>query len=287
MLKTVNIHKLNHSQIPACLKGIEDPPKQIFYCGRPIEEWLPLSKVGIVGSRKMSTYGAYATELLASALAQAGVVVISGLAYGVDGAAQRAALSAGGKVVAVLPTPIDRIYPTSHLNLAHQIAASGGLVSEYAPGAAVYKINFIARNRLIAGLSDALLIPEAAVNSGSLHTARFALEQGKTVMAVPGNINSPYSEGCNNLIKSGALPVTSAEDVLAALGLHKSSASARKFVGAKKEQKVYELVAGGLADQEEIAVALGLPAATMASILTGLEINGYIRPLGAGQWTIT
>jgi DNA processing protein len=287
MLKPVNIHKLNNSEIPDCLHNLERPPKQLFYSGIAMDNWLGLPKVGIVGSRKMSAYGAYAAELFASALARAGVVIISGLAYGVDAAAHKAALAAGGRTVAVLPTAIGSIYPTSHLNLSRQILQSGGLISEYAPDDPIYKTNFTDRNRLIAGLSDALLIPEAAVNSGSLHTARFALEQGKTVMAVPGNINSPYSEGCNNLIKSGALPVTTAEDVFAAIGLNIPSRSARKFIGGKQEQKVYELIAAGITDQEEIALAAKLDAPTMAGVLTGLEINGYVRPLGAGQWSLS
>ena len=286
MLKTVNIHKLNGTDIPECLRRIDSPPKQLFYKGIELDDWMNLPKLGIVGSRKMSGYGAYVTELLASAAAQAGVVVISGLAYGVDGAAQKAALLAGGVVVAVLPTPIESIYPDTHLNLANQIAGNGGLVSEYPADAAIYKTNFVARNRLIAGLSDALLIPEAALKSGSLHTARFALNQGKTVMAVPGNINSPGSEGCNNLIKSGAIPVTKPEDVLAAMNISSQKRQRPLLVGSREEQQLYELIRAGVQDQDELAARAGLDAAQFAGALTGLEINGFIRPLGAGQWTI-
>jgi|SRR5665213_15155 len=286
MNKTVNIHKLYGSQIPACLTTIDVPPQQLFYRGIPINNWLQRPKVGIVGSRKMSSYGTNVTQLFASRLAGVGIVIISGLAYGVDAAAHKAALGAGGYTVAVLPTSLESVYPAAHLNLAREIVGSGGLMSEYTPNAPIYKTNFTNRNRLIAGLSDVLLITEAAVNSGSLHTARFALEQGKTVMAVPGNINSPGSEGCNNLIKSGAVPATTPEDVLAAMGISTTANSARKFVGSKREQRVYELIAAGVADQEDIALQIKLEPAEIASILTGLEINGYIRPLGAGQWTI-
>ena len=283
---SVNIHKLNGASIPACFTHLTIPPKELFYKGLALENWINQPKLGIVGSRKMSSYGRHATELLSSSLASAGVVIISGLAYGVDAAAHRAALNAGGKTVAILPTSLHSIYPATHLNLANQITEHGALISEYAPHSPIYKTNFTNRNRLVAALSDVLLITEAAVNSGSLHTARFALEQGKTVMAVPGNINNPGSEGCNNLIKSGALPATTPEDIFAALGLNYAHHKLRKFSGSKAEQAVFDLISKGLSDQEEIAARLGIEAPAMAGILTGLEINGYIRRLGAGQWTI-
>lgn len=285
MTQTVNIHKLDASKLPD-LEAIDPPPRQLFYSGIPMAEWLSLPKLGIVGSRKISAYGAYTTKQFAARLAEAGLVIVSGLAYGVDSAAHQAALEAGGLTLAVLPTPIERIYPTAHLGLAQRIRDRGGLLSEYGSGEPVQKFNFTNRNRLIAGLSDALLITEAAVNSGSLHTARFALMQGKTVMAVPGNINAPGSEGCNNLIKSGALPVTTIEDVLAALQFKGLQPRQRKFKGSAIEQEVFDQIRHGRADQDEIAASLAIEAATLAGVLTGLEINGYIRPLGNGRWSV-
>jgi DNA processing protein len=189
--------------------------------------------------------------------------------------------------MAVLPTPLDNIAPASHTQLADQIARGGGaLVSEYPSGARIFKQNFIARNRIVAALCDVLIITEAARNSGSLHTARFALEQGKTVMAVPGNINSLASEGCNNLIKSGAVPVTSADDIFFALKLQPAGKKSSKAPsGSPQQQKLFELIAGGTSDQEELVSAAKMPPAEVSSILTSLELGGYIRPAGAGHWT--
>ncbi len=195
---------------------------------------------------------------------------------------------AEGCTVAVLPTPLDQIYPASHQNLASQIIKQGGaLVSEYPPGAVAYKENFIARNRIVSGLADGLLITEAAANSGTLHTVRFALEQAKTVMAVPGNITSPASEGCNNLIKSGALAVTSVNDICFAMGWSmESQAAPTNFAEDSKEAVILDLLGQGIADQEDLALKAELDAATLGSVLTMLEINGHIRPLGAGKWTL-
>ena len=282
----VNIHKHNSAGLPECLHILSRPPKQLFIAGNRIDDWIGLPKLAVVGSRKMSAYGSFVTEKLVRPLAQSGVVIISGLAYGVDAAAHKAALEAGGRTVAVLPTSIDSVYPAAHQNLAMQILQNGSLVSEYASGDPVYKANFTDRNRLIAGLADILLITEAAVNSGSLHTARYMLEQGKTVMAVPGNINSPGSEGCNNLIKSGAVAVTDVSDIFFALGLHSPKAQRRAVRGDERQMQIYDLIAQGISDQETLALSVKADGATVASALTGLEINGYIKPLGAGHWIV-
>lgn len=284
----VNSLKLNNTDFPEALRHISAPPKELFYQGASPNLWLNLPKIAIVGSRKISPYGKQVTERLARDLANAGVVIISGLAYGVDAAAHHAALNAQGLAVAVLPTPLDKISPVSNQNLAQNILQNNGtLISEYPNGAEVHVSNFVARNRLVSGLCDVLLITEAALNSGSLHTARFALEQGKTVMAVPGNITSPTSEGCNNLIKSGALPVTEVEDIFFALKINPSQQRVkRSFHGSTEEQKVLALIKDGLCAQEELAVVAGVDGAQIGSVLTMLEINGQIRSLGAGQWTI-
>lgn len=287
MSAKVNIHKLFGADIPTSLKQLQKPPKHLYVAGQELAEWQNKPKLAIVGSRKMTAYGSYVTDEFSGLAARVGIVIISGLAYGVDAAAHRAALAVDGQTVAILPTAVQNIYPSSHLNLANQIMEHGSLISEYAPEDPVFKTNFTDRNRLVAGLADALLITEAAVNSGSLHTARFALEQGKTVMAVPGNINSPTSEGCNNLIKSGALPVTNIEDVFLAMGLNIKSNQKRSFKGSKDEQAVYNLIAEGIMDQQELAFSIKLDAREVNSVLTGLEINGYIKALGAGRWVIT
>jgi DNA processing protein len=285
----VNSLKPNDPSFPEVLKHISKPPKVLFWTGNNPVNWLDLPKVSIVGSRKISPYGKQVTNMLTSELASAGVVVISGLAFGVDAEAHSAAISAKGLTVAVLPTSLDNVQPAANQHLARKILETGGtLISEYSSDSPITKANFIERNRIVSGLCDALLITEAAVNSGSLHTARFALEQGKTVMAIPGNINSPTSEGCNNLIKSGAIPVTNVEDLFFALKINPAKLKeSRVFKGSTQEEKILELIKGGVHVQEDLAVATQFDGATIGSVLTMLEINGHIRSLGAGQWSIS
>jgi DNA processing protein len=288
-MMNVNSLKLNDPRYPETLRHISSPPKQLYWSGNNPENWLDLPKVAIVGSRKISPYGHGVTRRLATELAQAGVIIISGLAFGVDAEAHQATVKAGGTAVAVLPTSLDNIQPVSYQQLARMILeTSGTLITEYSSSSFVSKVNFIERNRIVSGLCDALLITEAAVNSGSLHTARFALEQGKTVMAVPGNITSPTSEGCNNLIKSGAIPVTSADDVFFALKINPTKLRQdRVFRGSPQEEKVLNLIKEGMQVQEDLALTADLDGAAIGSILTMLEINGHIRPQGAGQWIIS
>jgi DNA processing protein len=281
----VNIHKLDGKNLPACLLTIHSPPGQIYWAGSPIDDWLASPKLAVVGSRKMSVYGKQVTESLATAATRAGIILVSGLAYGVDTAAHTAALVAGGTGVAVLPTSLDNIYPSSNRRLAEKISAKGTLISEYSPNDPIRQVNFVARNRIISGLSDAVLITEAAVKSGSLATANFALEQGKTVMAVPGNINQPGSEGCNNLIKSGAVPVTSPEDIFMAMGIRPKKIKPAVFKGTPEEETLYRLIVRGICAQDSLAQASQLGGPELATALTGLEIGGFIRPAGAGNWT--
>lgn len=283
----VNTLTLKGSGYPEILKNIPQPPQTLYWSGATPSEWLGKPRVAIVGSRKVSHYGREVTQKLATQLAEVGVVIISGLALGIDGIAHQAALDANGLTVAVLPTPIEQIYPTTHANLARQILEQGGtLLSEYSNNYPGYKVNFIARNRIVSGLSDILLITEAAVNSGTLHTARFALEQGKTVMVVPGNITSPGSEGCNNLIKSGAIPVTSVEDIFFALKFKPDvTAKIRKLDGSPNCQTILQLIVDGVSDQDELVLASKLDGPTFSSTLTMLEISGHIRPVGAGHWS--
>lgn len=287
-LPNVKTLTLNEPSFPEVLRYISSAPEQLFFLGTSPVEWLDKPKVAVVGSRRASAYGRQVTQRLVSGLADAGVVIISGLALGIDSIAHQAALEANGQTVAVLPTPLDNIYPAAHNNLAQNIINQGGaLISEYPPGSTPYKLNFIARNRIVSGLADILLITEAAVNSGTMHTARFALEQGKTVMVVPGNITSPGSEGCNNLIKSGAIPVTEVGDIFFALGIKPNKATkASKFKGSPEQQALLKLIASGIHSQEELALASKLDAASISSVLTMLEIAGVARSLGAGNWAL-
>jgi DNA processing protein len=274
------------SGYPEPLRHISSPPKELFATGE-LNELLARPRVAIVGSRKVSIYGRNVTTMLAGELARQGVVIISGLALGVDAIAHRAALEAGGLTLAVLPGPIEMILPGSHQNLAMEIIKQGGaLVSEYPEGSVPFKTNFVARNRIVAGLCDALLITEAAEKSGSLHTARFALEQGKDVLAVPGNITSPVSVGTNNLLKAGAVPVTSTEDVLHVLNL-KPAVKARTIKGANPaEQLLIDLLSKDTTDGAELLIRSDLEVGEFNQTLTMLEITGKIRSLGTNQWTL-
>lgn len=275
--------------IPKVLRQIPSPPKKLFVEGVPISSFLKFPRVAIVGSRNISTYGRQVTSQLAGDLAERGVVIISGLAYGVDAVAHWSALKANGKTIAVLPGPLDDIAPRGNRDLAKRIIESGGsLVSEYPSGDRILKTSFIARNRLVAGLAQVILIPEAIEKSGSLHTARFALDQGKDVLAVPGNINNPTSKGTNNLLRSGASIVTSYKDVIKALGLTESS-SQKKHIPTgtnPNEQIVIDLIIKGITDGDTLQQQSLLSPQDFAQTLTMLEISGKISPLGANHWSL-
>lgn len=285
----MNVKKLTltSTEFPEPLRHIPSPPKQLYVLG-DIQTLLQSPRVAVVGSRKVSPYGRAVTESLTGELAGKGIVIISGLALGVDAVAHRAALDGGGKTLAVLPTSLDNIYPSSHRDLAKKILTGGGaLVSEYDSGMPGLKKNFIERNRLVSGLSDAVLITEAAQKSGTLHTANFALEQGRTVMAVPGNITSAGSEGTNNLIKSGALPVTEASDIFEALHLTPKDLQRQLPLGSNAaEQAILDYMQTGISDATALMKAAGMTPAEFGRTLTMLEITGRITPLGAGQWRI-
>ena len=195
------------------IDSIANCPKKLYFMGILPEKRAPT--VAIVGTRKPTAYGREVTYRLAHDLARRGVIIVSGLALGVDGIAHRATLDANGITLAVLANGVDIIYPATHMDLAGDILAKGGaIISEYEPGTEARDFQFLERNRIVSGLSDAVIVTEAAARSGTLSTVMHALEQGREVFVVPGNITSPLSVGCNNLIKQGAHPITCAEDVL-------------------------------------------------------------------------
>lgn len=280
---------LTTSVIPARLRHIPSPPQKIYCRGEPLDNLLASPCVAIVGSRKVTAYGKAVTHKLAYELARAGVVIISGLALGVDSIAHRAALEAKGKTIAVLPGSLDTIHPSSHNQLATQILREGGaLVSEYPAGIPTQKWNFIQRNRLVSGLSDAVLITEATQKSGTLHTASFALDQGRTVLAVPGNITSAASEGTNNLIKTGAQVITGTEDILHILGIQPAQAARRAPISDNPhEQTILTLLHRGVSDGSHLYAQSGLEVAIFNQTLTMLEIQGCVRSLGANQWALS
>lgn len=274
---------LTAPEYPEYLREIASPPEQLYYIGDllPI---LQMPRLAVIGSRKVTPYGKAVTSKLAREAAERGAGIISGLALGVDGLAHTAALEARGKTIAVMAGGLDRIYPTTHYQLAEQILQQGGaLVSEYPLGTDFRRENFIARNRIVSGLSDAVLITEAAEKSGTLHTANFALEQGRTVLAVPGNITSSQSAGTNNLIKAGATPVTTVGDICEALGMQ-GQTKLELFAANDEEAVLIALIKDGISDGSELLVHSKLPAPVFNQTLTMLEITGKIRPLGAGHW---
>lgn len=272
------------------LTDIANPPKSLCYMGKLPEDKAPV--VSIVGSRKPSAYGKEVTERLASELAKAGCVIVSGLALGVDGIAQKAALEAGGTVVAVVPNELPDISPRTNYRLAMDIIKRGGaVISEWMTGdnKIVNRWSFLERNRLVSGLADGIIITEAAERSGTLNTASHALNQGRDLFVVPGNITSPLSAGCNALLKQGAYLITDAEDVLAVIApekLQKIDNAESPLSSTPEEAIIIKLISDGIRDGDEIHQKSGLSASDFATALTMLEINGVIKPLGANNWTL-
>lgn len=272
------------------LTNIANPPKSLCYMGKLPETKAPV--VSIVGSRKPSAYGKEVTERLATDLAKAGCVIVSGLALGVDCIAQKAAIEAGGTVVAVVPNELPDISPRTNYQLAMSIIEQdGAVVSEWMKGdnKIVNRWSFLERNRLVSGLADGIIITEAAERSGTLNTASHALNQGRDLFVVPGNITSPLSAGCNTLLKQGAYLVTEAEDILSVIApekLQKDNGQELVVSATIEEGIIIKLISEGLRDGDEIQQKSGLSASDFATALTMLEINGVIKPLGANNWTL-
>lgn len=284
----INKLTLKDSSYPKKLAEIPSSPRTLFYISDDWSKLLKKPAIAIVGSRKMSGYGRAVTEEFVRGLSQAGVVIVSGLALGIDSVAHKEALENRGKTIAVLPCGLDSIYPATHHSLAQRIIEQGGaLVSEYPPGISPQRQNFIARNRIVSGLADAVLITEAAEKSGTLHTANFALEQGRDVFAIPGNITSYLSRGTNNLIKAGATPVTNPKDVLQILGLDADTQQATPVASNKEERIILELLLSGVTDADRLLIESDLDPSVFNQTLTMLEISGKVKPLGGGQWTLS
>ena len=272
------------------LASIANPPKSLCFMGKLPTSDAPV--VAIVGSRKPSAYGREVTEQLASDLATAGCIIISGLALGIDGIAQKAALEAGGTVIGVIPNELPDISPQTNYKLAMNIIKNGGaILSEWqkGDGKVVNRWSFLERNRLVSGLADAVIITEAAERSGTLNTAAHALSQGRDVFAVPGNITSPLSAGCNALLKQGAYPVTEAKDILQIIApeqLKKPDQSQLPLGSSPEETIIINLIASGVRSGDQLQQQSGLSASNFSTALTMLEINSVIKPLGANNWTL-
>ncbi len=276
---------LGDDDYPKLLKEIADPPLILFIKGNLKTR---NNIFAIVGARRPTYYGISAATSLSEKIAQAGMVIVSGMAIGIDTLAHRGALNVGGRTIAVLGSGIDdsSIYPSSNRNLALKILENdGALVSEYPPGYPIYKTNFPERNRIISGLSRGVLIVEARIRSGALITANFALEQNREVFAVPGDINRKESEGSNNLIKQGAKLVTSQQDVLEEFGIEGEPVQKIK-ADTEEEAKILEVLKDGPFHIDSIAKKAGLTISETSSTLSLMEIKGKVSNLGAQTFTV-
>ena len=270
---------------PAALTTIVDPPPVLWTRGRA--EALSAPAVAIVGSRAASPYGLAVAEQLAADLAANGLVIVSGLARGVDSAAHRGALAAGGVTVAVLGSGVDVIYPPEHAPLAKAIDATGAVISELVPGTSPQQWFFPLRNRIISGLSRAVVVIEASEKSGSLITARCALDQGRDVLAVPGNVLSGRNRGAHALLKDGAKIVECADDILEELGM--GAGDGRALTPATSATTPRDpildcLVPGEASDLDEISERSGLKTARLLPRLFELELHGRVRRVGGGRF---
>jgi len=297
ILETLDKHNiqvltLENPDYPPLLKQIHNPPFLLYYKGilsDPRDEFA----ISVVGTRKISTYGKQVTHHLVSDLTHHQLVIVSGLAFGVDALAHQTCLEAGGRTIAVVACGLDKnsIYPAANLDLAKDIVSSGGLIlSEYPPFTQPQKFFFPQRNRIVSGLSLGTLVIEAPLKSGALLTAKLALDQNREVFATPGNILSANSAGPHQLIKLGAKLVSETEDILDTLNL----SSAESFLTAKKiiassplEAKILKNLSHEPTHIDELIRLSGLDSATINSTLTLMEITGKVKNLGAMMYVIS
>jgi DNA processing protein len=280
---------LDDPDYPKSLLEIGDPPP-VFYClGR--RELLARPALAIVGSRNATPQGASDASAFARALSAAGLTIVSGLALGIDAAAHRGALEGTGSSIAVTGTGLDRVYPAANRELAHELAAHGLLLSEFAPGTPPLPQNFPRRNRVVSGLARGVLVIEATLSSGSLITARLAGEQGREVFALPGSIHSPFSKGCHQLLREGAKLVETAQDVLDELRLPRGEGNAASASTAPPddeltgdERAVIAALGHAPAAVDVLAARAGLAPEAVAGALLALELAGRVTPLPGGLW---
>lgn len=277
----INLIHMEHEAYPDMLRNIYDPPLVLYYRGDI--SLLKTDAVAIVGSRRATHYGQKMAFQLAADLADNGLTVVSGMAKGIDTAAHKGALHAGGNTIAVLGSGVNVCYPKSNSELYGQICSAGLVISEFPPYTQPEAKNFPIRNRIISGLSKGVIVVEAAQKSGSLITADFALEQGKEVFAVPGPVTSPNSKGTNGLIKQGAFLVEGAGDVLEQLGfgqrLFGNSETAATVALSAAEEELLRLTSGAPVHIDELVRETGYSVERISSMLMFLEIKGLIKKL--------
>jgi DNA processing protein len=278
----IRIVTYNEVEYPQSLKNIYDPPPYIYVRGKLDPE--DSSAIAVVGSRRASDYGLRAASDISRELAAAGLTIVSGMAAGIDSAAHRGALAAMGRTIAVLGCGADVCYPAENRRLYDEIARTGAIISEYAPGTEPDSYHFPARNRIISGLARGILVVEAGPKSGSLITARLALEQGRDVFAVPGSIYSYKTKGANQLIRSGAALVESGRDIVEALGISATVVPKRAKVPApdeldKEARRVYDQLNDDPVHIDRIICETSLPSSAISAALLELELSGFIKQL--------
>lgn len=283
----INTISSTSTDFPEVLRSIPDVPKELFYIGNS-ELLNAQSAVAIVGTRKPTTYGRAITTKLAEGLARRGVTIVSGLALGIDGIAQQSAVAIGGRSIAVLASGLDQISPRSHRDLAIKILEQRGtIVSTNPPGVPPLKWEFLKRNRLVSGLSSAVIVTEAAAKSGTMNTVMHALAQGRDVYAVPGNISNPMSAGCNKLIEQGATPIIDIDAFIEQIAPSETTVNQPLLLAqTPEEQVILDLIATGICDGEELQKKSQLSVTAYSTTLTMLELRGVIRALGANRWSL-
>lgn len=290
--KNIKIVTWNDSLYPKRLKEISDPPFLIYIRGDIKKDWNLERAIAVVGTRKITSYGRAVTQKIVSGLVASGCLIISGLAYGVDAVAHESAIESGGNTFGVLGCGVDIIHPVSNTELYWKIVKEKGLmISEYPVGQYAAKGLFPARNRIVSGLSLGVVVTEGAQNSGSLITARLALEQGREVFAVPGPITSELSDGTFKLIREGATPVANASDILDALGISNKPISqlANNPINdknlSKEEKKIIELLTNENLHVDDLIIATEIPSFKIGSILTMMELKGVVKNQ-SGLWML-
>ncbi len=283
--KGIRVLTLGSEDYPQHLAEVDQPPPVLYVRGTLTyeDQWA----VAIVGTRAVTAYGNQITHELATVLAGNGITVVSGLARGVDTVAHTAALKAGGRSLAILGCGVDRIYPPENRQLAEKLMAQGALVSDYAPGTPPDSVNFPPRNRIISGLSLATVVIEAGGTSGALITAGFAVEQGREVFGVPGNILALQSKGTNRLIQNGARPLLDVRDLLDVLNLTRNleRREVRKAIPSDEtEAHLLGLLGGEPLHVDEIRAQSGLPIEKVSAALTMMELNGMVRHVSGMQY---
>ncbi len=279
-----HIVTLADSDYPQALLNITDPPLLLYVKGRL--DLLNHSALAIVGSRNATPQGNNNAEAFAKSLSDAGLCIISGMAHGIDAAAHRGALKGQGSSIAIVGTGLDKVYPAANRDLAHALAAQGAIISEFPLGTPPLASNFPRRNRIISGMSIGCLVVEASLQSGSLITARLALEQGRDVFAIPGSIHAPQSKGCHALIKQGAKLVEAAQDILEELGglIVKPDTPTSQTVTSNADTELLDHLGFDPTNIDTLAERCGLTVSQLSAMLLTLELEGRVSALPGGLY---